>query len=218
MRGQYPVLPLLIGALGVSALAVESRKVQPKCWYGSDFPDENDWLSFEELFNKWKPSFKAQGDTDTEITQMENAIKTQSQNAGVNPALATAMMIQESQGNTCRVCGDGGISCGLFQVKGSSNECAGKSHPCAEKHIEYMVQCGITGCGAQGSNIQACKQKYSSPGATLRCYNSGEQSVNISDLRIFGTGDKKYVHQIANTLLGADQAKLNELGGATCGF
>ncbi|KAI1395281.1 hypothetical protein F4819DRAFT_198516 [Hypoxylon fuscum] len=214
---------LLIGnIIGVSAAPptsnLETRNASLKCWYGSDFPSEQDWLSFDTLFEKWRPQFKTQGDTDDELNTMKEALRSYSQQGGFNPALTTAMMIQESAGNTCRVCGDGGVSCGLLQVRGAPKDCENKTHPCPESSIRKGIQCGTVGCGVEGSNIKNCAASQGKKwGEVLRCYNSGTVK-DPSNLRVASPGDPRYVHLIANILLGADYANLGELGGGKCGF
>ncbi|KAI2633084.1 hypothetical protein GGS26DRAFT_555257 [Hypomontagnella submonticulosa] len=219
----FPETILLLGALiGVYAApgpsALESRKASPQCWYGNAFPAESDWISFDSLFEKWRSEFKRQGDTDAELSVMKDALKSYSEQGGINPALTTAMMIQESAGNTCRKCGDGGISCGLLQVRGAPKDCENKAHPCPDSSIRKAIQCGTVGCGVEGSNIKSCLASEGKQwGAVVRCYNSGSVK-NPSDLRVASPGDPRYVHLIANILLGADYAKLDELGGGKCGF
>ncbi|KAI4858705.1 hypothetical protein F4820DRAFT_207065 [Hypoxylon rubiginosum] len=214
---------LLLGAVTTvyaapSTSNLETRNASPQCWYGNDFPAQSDWLSFDSLFEKWRPQFQAQGDTDHELDVMKDALKSYSQQGGFSAALATAMMIQESAGNTCRVCGDGGVSCGLLQVRGAPKDCDGKAHPCPDSSIRKAIECGAVGCGVEGSNIKSCVasrgQKW---GEVLRCYNTGSVT-DPSNLRVASPGDPRYVHLIANILLGAGYAELSELGGAKCGF
>ncbi|KAI0836412.1 hypothetical protein F5Y06DRAFT_108777 [Hypoxylon sp. FL0890] len=216
---------LLLGILtGVQAApstsptTLESR-TSPQCWYGSAFPANSSWLSFDALFEQWRPQFVAQGDTDDELRIMKDALQTYSEQAGVNPVLTTAMMIQESVGNTCRVCGDNGASCGLLQVRGAPNDCANKPHPCPESSIRKAIQCGTVGCdGAYGTNIKNCvASEGNNWGAVARCYNTGSVT-DPSDLRVAQWGDPRYVQLVANILLGADYSKLDELGGILCGF
>ncbi|KAI1141755.1 hypothetical protein F5Y05DRAFT_423451 [Hypoxylon sp. FL0543] len=217
---------LLLGTLtGVSAAPatssspVESRASSTQCWYGNAFPANSSWLSFDALFEKWRPTFITEGDTDEELQVMKEALQTYSQQAGVSPVLTTAMMIQESQGNTCRQCGDNGASCGLLQVRGAPNDCANKPHPCPDSSIRKAIQCGTVGCaGAYGTNIKNCvASEGSNWGAVARCYNTGSVT-NPGDLRVAQWGDPKYVQLVASILLGADNSKLNVLGGVLCGF
>ncbi|KAI1410413.1 hypothetical protein F5Y13DRAFT_192273 [Hypoxylon sp. FL1857] len=216
---------LLFGALtgvhaapSTSSPALESRAAA-QCWYGNAFPAESDWLSFDTLFENWRPIFKAQGDTDDELAVMKDALKTFSDQGGFNPALTTAMMIKESQGNTCRECGDNGVSCGVLQVRGAPKDCENKAHPCPENSIRTQIQCGTIGCdGAYGTNIKNCiASEGNNWGAVARCYNTGSVT-NPADLRVAEWGDPKYVQFVANILLGADYSKLDSLGGALCGF
>ncbi|KAI6081683.1 hypothetical protein F4821DRAFT_23413 [Hypoxylon rubiginosum] len=214
---------LLLGAATTvyaapSSTGLETRNASPQCWYGSDFPAQSDWLSFDSLFEKWRSQFQQQGDTDHELSIMKSALKSYSSQAGVDAAFTTAMMIQESAGNTCRKCGDSGMSCGLLQVRGAPKDCDSKAHPCADGSIQKAIQCGTVGCGVEGSNIKTCVasqgQKW---GEVLRCYNTGSVT-DKTNLRAASTGDPRYVHMIANILLGADYAVLGDLGGAKCGF
>ncbi|OTA95577.1 hypothetical protein M434DRAFT_393636 [Hypoxylon sp. CO27-5] len=216
------LLGLLTGvhaAPSASPSTLESRGLNAQCWYGSAFPAESNWLSFDALFEQWRPQFKNQGDTDEELNIMKDALKTYSEQGGFNPALTTAMMIQESQGNTCRECGDNGASCGLLQVRGAPNDCAGKAHPCPESLIRKAIQCGTVGCeGAYGTNIKNCiASEGQNWGAVARCYNTGSVT-NLADLRAAQWGDPRYVQFVANILLGADYSALDSLGGALCGF
>ncbi|KAI1769308.1 hypothetical protein GGR53DRAFT_473847 [Hypoxylon sp. FL1150] len=197
---------------------LETRTASPKCWYGSDFPAQSDWLSFDSLFEKWRPQFQQQGDTDHELSVMKDALQTYSGQAGVDATLTTAMMIQESAGNTCRTCGDSGASCGLLQVRGAPKDCDGTAHPCADGSIQKAIQCGTVGCGVEGSNIKSCVASQGQQwGDVLRCYNTGSVP-DKTNLRVALSGDPRYIHMIANILLGADYATLGELGGAACGF
>ncbi|KAI1777233.1 hypothetical protein F4818DRAFT_439592 [Hypoxylon cercidicola] len=189
-----------------------------KCWYGSDFPAESAWLSFDSLFEKWRPQFEAQGDTAHELATIKDALRSYSQQGNFSAALATAVMIQESAGNTCQMCGDNAASCGLLQVHGAPSACAGTAHPCPDASIRMDIRCGTVGCGVKGSNIKTCAARQGRKwGEVLRCYNSGFVP-DRANLRVALLGDPKYVHQIANILLGADYVKLAELGGAKCGF
>ncbi|KAI0176025.1 hypothetical protein GGR52DRAFT_341954 [Hypoxylon sp. FL1284] len=203
---------------GTTESALEARKTGPKCWYGTDFPADSDWLSFDELFSKWKSHFQAQGDSQHEIDVLKDSIKTYSAQGGFSPALTTAMMIHESDGNTARQCGDQGQSCGPLQVRGASNECAGKAHPCPDATIRKQIQCGTVGCGVEGNNIQQCASSQNRKwGEALRCYNTGSVR-DPSNLRVAKPGESSYVQNVANILVGADYSKLNELGGQKCGF
>ncbi|OTB01860.1 hypothetical protein M426DRAFT_14014 [Hypoxylon sp. CI-4A] len=65
---------LLAGALtrvhaAPSPLQPRNSSASPKCWYGSDFPPESSWLSFDALFSKWHPQFQSQGDTPAELAR-----------------------------------------------------------------------------------------------------------------------------------------------------
>ncbi|KAI1371094.1 hypothetical protein F4677DRAFT_436752 [Hypoxylon crocopeplum] len=215
---------LLLGALTAvhaapSSSTLHARSASPQCWYGSDFPAESDWLSFDALFDMWRSEFKVTGDTDEELGIMKDALNTYSQQGGFSPALATAMMIRESHGNTCTKCGDSGASCGLLQVHGAPRDCENKAHPCPASSIQKGIQCGTVGCdGSTGSSIKGCVasqgQKW---GEVLRCYNSGSVK-NPNDLRDIDFGDPGYVQQVANILLGADDQKLGELEGSEYGL
>lgn len=129
------------------------------------------------------------------------------------------MMVQESKGNTCTICGDNRESCGLLQVRGTSKECELGAHPCRTGAIQRQIECGIVGCAeAKGTNIKTCLQSQGGKyGAAARCYNTGSVT-NPGDLRAAQWGDPRYVHIVANILLGADTAKLSDLSGAKCGF
>ncbi|KAI1387847.1 uncharacterized protein F4822DRAFT_294199 [Hypoxylon trugodes] len=217
---------LLLFATQISALAAPAASIDTgnastsaKCWYGNDFPAETNWLSFDALFEKWRPDLQAQGDTEQELNTMKDALQKYSQQGGFDPALAMAMMIQESHGNTCSSCGDGGISCGLLQVHGAPNSCANGAHPCPDATIQKGIECGAVGCdGGYGNSIKSCVASQGQQwGAVLRCYNSGSVT-DPNNLRVITYGNPVYVQNVANILLGADFAEVEQLSGSGCGF
>ncbi|KAI2628513.1 hypothetical protein GGR54DRAFT_651376 [Hypoxylon sp. NC1633] len=217
---------LLAGALtnvqaapSSSTSTLSARAAQPQCWSGNAFPASTDWLSFDTLFAKWAPTFRAMGDTDAELSTMREALSAFSAQGGFDAALATAMMVRETHGDTCAVCGDGGVSCGLLQVHGAPGSCAGAAHPCPDDVIRAGIECGTVGCAeSYGSSVKGCIAQFGTNwGAVLRCYNSGVVK-NPADLRDIAFGDPAYVQQVANILLGADDGTLVQLEGSQCGF
>ncbi|CAJ2503887.1 Uu.00g112810.m01.CDS01 [Anthostomella pinea] len=204
MYYQLAAITLLVGALGVDGapprLVPRQNSNASGCLYGSDFPAESEWLPFETLFDNWTPTFTAQGDTAGEVATMKKALQLYAGEGNFNPTFATAIIIQETFGNTARACGDGGASCGVMQVKGGPSSCVGQAHPCPDDTISNMIQCGTVGCaGATGTNIKACRQ--SSWGATARCYNTGSVP-DPSNLWSAPWGTPAYVNIIGNILTG----------------
>lgn len=151
---------------------------------------------------------------------LQSALEANAAQGAFNAAFATALVVQESQGNTCTPCGDNGASCGVMQVQGPGvpHDCIGTAHPCNDDSIRLQVQCGTVGCsGATGSNIQDCLARYGRAyGPAARCYNSGSVD-NPQDLRQARYGDPRYVQNIANILLGADYGQLVYYD-QNCGF
>jgi hypothetical protein len=138
-------------------LTLYPGRVSPQRWTGSNFPPEQSWLSFEALWSKWLPDFQQQGDTAAELQTLKYALKEYASQGRFNPTLALAIMVLESLGNICIKCGDGGDSCGVMQVRGSSKQCENAAHPCPEQAIRKQVQCGLIGCDeATGTNIKNC--------------------------------------------------------------
>ncbi|KAI1484591.1 hypothetical protein F5X96DRAFT_663607 [Biscogniauxia mediterranea] len=202
----------LVFALGTYAApsTPESRGVQ--CFYGTSFPAESTWLNFEQLWNKWTPVFQSHGDTAQEIKTLREAILNYSQQGGFSPALITAIMVQESQGDTTVKCNDNDQSCGVLQVKGGPRQCANGAHPCDDATLRLMIQCGTVGCGAQGTNVKNCIQKYGTNwGAVTRCYNSGSVADMGNLWYIPGGGDAGYTNKIGNILTGIDVSALQGL-------
>ncbi|KAI5916972.1 hypothetical protein F4810DRAFT_698463 [Camillea tinctor] len=212
MLSNICVKVLLVFTLGAYAAppSLESRSVQ--CFYGASFPAESTWLEFEQLWTKWTPVFQSHGNTAQETKTLKEAILSFSQQGGFSPTLVTAMMIQESQGDTTIRCNDNDQSCGVLQVKGGPRRCADGAHPCDDATLRLMVQCGTVGCGAQGTNIQSCIQKYGTNwGAVTRCYNSGSVADMGNLWYIPGGGDAGYTNKIGNILTGVEDTALQGL-------
>lgn len=233
--------PVDSGAPVTNSTGGYDTQTGPRCFSGADFPAQDTWVSIDQLYETWKPTFIQRGDSEEEAQAVLDAIKTKAPTAGVGVEFAFAIMITESQGNVRTQCSDGGESCGLYQVcrgldnspselstrltnvaskqvKGSKNACMGQQGPCSTQSIDDMVTCGISGCGAYGANIQACyTQQGQNYGQTARCYNTGSVP-DPNDLQNFGKyGTARYVHWVANILMGDNGEQLHTLT-AQCGL
>lgn len=120
--------------------------------------------------------------------------------------------MRETSGLTTVACGDGGKSCGLMQVQGTSVPVC-TAHPCTSWQIGIQVSCGTYGnCGGQGANIRYCAGLYGAAnyGALARCYNTGFV-YNAADYTRCQYGTPSYVSDIANILLGATPSQWQAL-------
>ena len=157
------------------------------------------------------------GNTPDEMKNIKNDIQSIA-GQNVDPRLALAIMMRESTGQTKQPCGDtksGNPACGLFQNKDTRlpddpnrvPTCE-STQPCPADKINYMIQCGIQGCGNGFSNINDClnNQEHGKWPEATRCYNTGSipDPQNLKAITVKGQdwGVPLYPMDIGNILMG----------------
>ncbi|KAL9080125.1 MAG: hypothetical protein Q9159_007657 [Coniocarpon cinnabarinum] len=182
----------------------------------TEFPDPSKWKTVDEMKDTWGDIWtKSHADTDQEVMDFLGSIDSWAQKAQMyddkaKAAFFLAVMGAESEGDTTVKCGDGGISCGLFQVKGPGDAITCTQHSCDSGQLDLMVQAGIYGgvAAQTGNNYKDCySQNGNSYAQAARCYNSGsvKNKENMQDAK---WGRKSYVNIVASYLLGATPTSL----------
>ncbi|KAI7973351.1 hypothetical protein EIK77_002290 [Talaromyces pinophilus] len=184
------------------------------------WPSMDSWVAtYDEMFEANKATMSAgcsaygfENDSEDEINDINNAIKSVSASSGVDARFILAIVMQESTG-CVRVGGtnNGVFNPGLMQShngKGTCNTGVPLS-PCPSDEITQMITDGTTGTvdgpGLQQLLQEAASPKYGASGATMyylaaRMYNSG----SIAPDGNLGQGGATacYASDVANRLLG----------------
>ncbi|KAK7192937.1 hypothetical protein DPSP01_005146 [Paraphaeosphaeria sporulosa] len=165
-----------------------------------NFPSIDNWIGFEDMFNRNKPSMFATGDTGEDVGRIWNAIK-ECAKIGVDERVILAIIMQESHGDvgvqTTYSPGDNIPTGGLMQCGGCAG-CPGQ-HGVSQEAITDMVRKGTEHFKG---NLTAHGDKWSGESIypALREYNSG--NVNLGDLSDGRGATASYVSDIANRLTG----------------
>ncbi|KAI0965614.1 putative muramidase [Xylaria arbuscula] len=180
------------------------------------WPDISAWGSFDELWNTNLPLIQQScgwngwgaDNSDSEISDIQNAINQVSSSTGVDNRFILAIIMQESKGCVRVPTTNNGISNpGLMQSHNGSGTCAGVS-PCPTAEILQMVTDGVAGTSS-GDGVQqtlaTTSSNYGSSNAAAyyaaaRLYNSG--SVDYTNLNNGFTSTACYADDVANRLTG----------------
>lgn len=183
------------------------------------WPSTNDWVAtYDEMFEANKATMSAscssygfENDSEDEINDINNAIKSVSASSGVDARFILAIVMQESTG-CVRVGGtnNGVFNPGLMQSHNGKGTCNTGTplSPCPSSEITQMIEDGTTGTADGDGLNQLLDQAVSKYGATdatkyyiaARMYNSGSLASdgNLGQ----GGATACYASDIANRLLG----------------
>ncbi|KAI5297656.1 DNA-directed RNA polymerase I subunit RPA2, partial [Ascosphaera pollenicola] len=177
-----------------------SGPVEPRCYRGDEFPAEDQWASFDTLFNNNKQMLQG-FNSDQEIEYIRDSIEEISTADGVNESLLFAIMLEESRGDCHVVAGDLGKSVGILQVHGCTVTCHDVAKgQCSAPKIKGMIDCGVQGTDVFQGFKGCLTDNNNDVGAALRCYNSG--SVPDKHDLTKGAGRASYVSDVGNWVVG----------------
>jgi hypothetical protein len=220
MHASILSIVLAAGVCGVNAsparMSRRSGLLEPRACHttGHVLPNEADWADYETIWGSQRKKLEGQGLTSTELDTVHSAMISNSADANMNPAFALAISIKESGANPRIRCGDEGQSCGMMQVKGSSDACAEITTPCPSQNIEAQISCGINGLNCGTNSVTTTKgvclkdvkaENGDDYSKTARAYNSGSV-INPNDLSyviVDGVeiGDPQYVFNLGEHLV-----------------
>ncbi|KAL8933276.1 MAG: hypothetical protein Q9211_005868 [Gyalolechia sp. 1 TL-2023] len=204
---------LLGSALGVPLTGTGECPTEPstpQCYrYHSEFPPESQWLDLPCIISRTRAAMVAYADNGPdEAENVISAIQSVSGQAGIDPRIAFAVVLQESSGKVRPIVGDYGKSFGMFQVQiPGAAVCDGYAkNTCPLSIITNMVENGIYGHNGTGTPPERPGIAYwlSTEGGdvayAVRGYNTGS-IPNREDLTD-ATATATYVSDIGNRLVG----------------
>ncbi|KAI9720843.1 MAG: hypothetical protein M1812_002682 [Candelaria pacifica] len=177
-----------------------------------NFPDNKNWVSFENMFNNYKPVMKkgcgnnnwGPEDTDAQINDIHDAIQTVAKDSLVDHRFILAVVMQESLGCVHVPTTNNGVkNPGLMQSHNGADYNPNNS----KASIVQMIRDGTQGTNSGDGLVQGINQS-GNVYAAARIYNSGSiaKDGNLSN----GNGATAcYVSDIANRLTGWVNAKTN---------
>ncbi|KAL8939581.1 MAG: hypothetical protein Q9216_003283 [Gyalolechia sp. 2 TL-2023] len=182
----------------------------PRCYrMHSDFPAESQWMDLPCMISHARPDMVGiSNDGPDEADNVISAIQSVSEQAGIDPRIPFAVMLQESSGKVRPIIGDWGKSFGLFQVQIPGVAlCDGYAkNTCPMSVITAMVENGIYGHNGTDTPPKAPGIAYwlsaesGDVAYAMRGYNTG-RIPNREDLTD-ATATKSYVSDIGNRLVG----------------
>ncbi|KAI4188125.1 MAG: hypothetical protein LQ348_003977 [Seirophora lacunosa] len=183
---------------------------KPKCYrYAWEFPPKSAWVSLDCLISHARPRMvTSSNDGPNEADNAIAAVKSVAGQAGIDPRIAFAVMMQESSGKVRPVIGDAGKSYGLFQVQRPGIPLCNTyaKNQCPKSVITSQVENGIYGHNGTSTPPQAPGLAYwmraqgGYVGRAVRGYNTGSVP-NPNDLTD-ATATRSYASDIANRLVG----------------
>ncbi|KAI4086140.1 MAG: hypothetical protein LQ344_007819 [Seirophora lacunosa] len=186
---------------------------KPKCYrYAWEFPPKSAWVSLDCLISHARPRMvTSSNDGPNEADNAIAAVKSVAGQAGIDPRIAFAVMMQESSGKVRPVIGDAGKSYGLFQVQRPGIPLCNTyaKNQCPKSVITSQVENGIYGHNGTSTPPQAPGLAYwmraqgGHVGRAVRGYNTGSVP-NPNDLTD-ATATRSYASDIANRLVGGLQ-------------
>ncbi|KAI4183230.1 MAG: hypothetical protein LQ346_006401 [Caloplaca aetnensis] len=182
----------------------------PKCYrYASEFPPESAWMSLDCLISHDRADMVSYSkDGPDEADNAIAAVQAVAGQAGIDPRVAFAVMMQESSGKVRPIIGDWGKSYGLFQVQIPGVPLC-DDYPvnqCPSSVITSQVEHGIYGHSGRDTAPQAPGIAYwleaqgGDVGRAVRGYNTG--SVPDPNDLTAASGTRSYASDIANRLVG----------------
>ncbi|PGH01549.1 hypothetical protein AJ79_07897 [Helicocarpus griseus UAMH5409] len=179
-----------------------------KCYKGTEFPKESEWLPWNKLVAKANPILN-KFNTPAENKHILKYIQELAKKYKLDKRVVLETMMQESKGDLRTKPGDG-VTPGLLQALHSPHCQNTKKGKCPKSKIKQMLEAGIKGTkGTEG--LAKCYTKNGKKyGAMARCYNSGN-IINPKDWTKIKYGTPEYVSDIGNRLRGLEPP-------TNCGF
>ncbi|KAL7954027.1 hypothetical protein V8C34DRAFT_317631 [Trichoderma compactum] len=180
------------------------------------WPSQDSWGSWDELWDANVPLMQKScvwngwvgDDSDSEIQDIANAIKSTAKSTGVDERFILAIMMQESKGCVRVPTTNNGVTNpGLMQSHNGAGSCFGIS-PCPAATISLMINDGVAGTsegpGLEKLLSQAKGQVHNDGSqayyAASRLYNSGSADYTNLDNGLGSTAC--YASDVANRLTG----------------
>ncbi|KAL7905246.1 hypothetical protein GGI35DRAFT_483742 [Trichoderma velutinum] len=212
-----------VGTALPAAGSVTKRGIADKYTYyqgdgsaAAGWPSQDSWGSWDELWDANVPLMQQScvwngwvgDDSDSEIQDIANAIKSTAKSTGVDERFILAIMMQESKGCVRVPTTNNGVTNpGLMQSHNGAGSCFGIS-PCPSSTISLMINDGVAGTSegpglqhllsqAQGQVHNDGSQAYY---AASRLYNSGSADYTNLDNGLGSTAC--YASDVANRLTG----------------
>ncbi|KAK4076603.1 uncharacterized protein Triagg1_4206 [Trichoderma aggressivum f. europaeum] len=180
------------------------------------WPSQDSWGTWDELWDANVPLMQKScvwngwvgDDSDSEIQDIANAIKSTAKSTGIDERFILAIMMQESKGCVRVPTTNNGVTNpGLMQSHNGAGSCFGIS-PCPSSTISLMINDGVSGT-SEGPGLEKllseAKGKVNSDGsqayyAASRLYNSGSADYTNLDNGLGSTAC--YASDVANRLTG----------------